>query len=246
MIPSMFGSVAELMPIARGVPGDLPIYGVQARGLNEDEPPDHRVEAMAERYADAIMRLQPKGPYSVVGKCFGGLVAIEIARCLLARGQDIGLLVGLDTFLHPRFWPLRLRIAYFSPRFVRYFMASLSANRFRNIFVRIGNAHRMIAGMAQGNVSLTSPETLPPAAKAVFQAAVAAQAEYKPRYYPGKVSFLMCGYHGFMPNAHSLAWRRWVGGLEERSLPAECVQTESRRAEYVASWIFDRLSRRPA
>lgn len=247
MIPSMFGSVAELMPIARALPGDLPIYGVQAKGLSGDEPPDDRVEAMAERYADAIMRLQPKGPYSIVGKCFGGLVAIEVARCLLARGQDIGLLAGLDTFLHPRFWPLRLRIAYFAPRFVRNFFASLSAKRFRDIAVRIGKVPLKIAGIVQGDLSfLAPPQTLPPAARAVFQAAVAAQAEYKPRHYPGKVSFLMCGYHGLVPNAHSSAWRKWVAGLEERSLTAECVQTESRRAEHAASWIFDRLSRRPA
>jgi enterobactin synthetase component F len=209
MIPSMFGSVAELMPIARALPGDLPVYGVQARGLNEEEPPDDRVETMAERYADAIMRLQPEGPYSVVGKCFGGLVALETARCLLGRGQDIRLLGGLDTFLHPRFWPLRLRIAYSAPRFAKYAMTSLSAKRFRNLAVRIDTAARMISEMAQGDLSMTPPETLPPAAKAVFQAGVAAQAEYKPRYYPGEVSFLMCGYHGFMPNVglEKVGWR---------------------------------------
>lgn len=231
MIPSMFGSVAELMPIAQAFPDDLPIYGVQAKGLNGDEPPYDSVEAMAEFYADAIMRLQPEGPYSVVGKCFGGLVAIEIARCLLARGQDIGLLAGLDTLPHPRFWPLRLRIAYFGRRFVRNSIASLSAKEFRD----------------KGDVSFsTPPQTLPLAAKAVFQAATVAQAEYKPRRYPGKVNFLMCGYDGFMPNAHSSVWKKWLGGLEERSLPRECIQTDARRSECAASWIFDRLPRRPA
>lgn len=228
MIPSMFGGVAELMPIAQAFPDDLPIYGVQAKGLDGDQPYD-RIEAMAECYADAIMRLQPEGPYSVVGKCFGGLVAIEIARCLLARGQDIGLLAGLDTLLHPRFWPLRLRIAYFGRRFVGNFIASLRTKK------------------SPRDLSFLAPsQTLPLAAKAVFHAAVVAEAEYKPRYYPGKVDFLICGYRGLMPGAHSSVWKKWVGGLNERSLPTECVQTEARRTECVASWIFDQLSRRRA
>ena len=247
IIPSMFGSVAELMPIARAFPGDLPIYGVQAKGLNGDEPPYDRVEAMAECYADAIMRLQPKGPYFVVGKCFGGLVAIELARCLLARGQDIGLLAGLDTLPHPRFWPLRLRVGYFGRRFARSSIAGLGGKGFRDIAIGIGKVPRKIVGIAQGDLSfLTPPQTLPLAAKAVFHAAVVAQAEYEPRHYPGKVNFLMCGYHGIMPNAHSSVWEKWVGGLEEQSLSTECVQTEAKRAECAASWIFDRLPPRLA
>lgn len=230
MVPSMFGSVEELLPIAQAFPDDVPVYGIQAKGLSGEEPPHDRVEAMAEFYADAIMRLQPKGPYSVVGKCFGGLVAIEIARCLLARGQDVGLLGGLDTLPHPRFWPLRLRTAYYGRRFVRNSIASLRTRGFRD----------------KGDMAFSAArQTLPLAAKSVFQAAVVAQAEYKPRPYPGKLNFLMCGYDGFVPNAHSSVWKKWVGGLEEGSLPREC-HTDARRSEGAALWIFDRLPRRPA
>jgi len=243
MIPSMFGSVAELIPIARALAGQFPIYGIQARGLDGAEPPHDRVEAMADCYVEAVKRVQPHGPYFFVGKCFGGVVAIEMARRLLEDGEEIGLLAALDAFPHPRFWPIRLRMGHFGVPLVRNSFGTLRTRRLRDIAGRIAHAPQKFAMIAKGELSfLNPPETLPFVAKAVFQAAVEAQAQYEPSYYPGKVDFLMCGYHKFVPNAHSWVWRKWVGAHEEASLPIES-HSEPKRAHDVASWVFDRLQR---
>ena len=53
---------------------------------------------MAECYVSAITEVQPHGPYLLAGMCFGGLVAMEIARRLSERGEPIGLLALLDTY----------------------------------------------------------------------------------------------------------------------------------------------------
>jgi len=52
---------------------------------------------MAADYIREIQKLQPRGPYSIVGNCTGGIVAYEIARQLEAQGQKIALLALMDT-----------------------------------------------------------------------------------------------------------------------------------------------------
>ena len=44
-----------------------------------------------------IRRVQPTGPYCLLGYSFGGLVAHEVARQLQEEGEEIGTLIFLDT-----------------------------------------------------------------------------------------------------------------------------------------------------
>jgi surfactin synthase thioesterase subunit len=57
------------------------------------EEPFERIEDMAEFYLDALNELQPQGPYILIGYSFGGLVALEMAKCLLDEGRSVALLV---------------------------------------------------------------------------------------------------------------------------------------------------------
>ncbi len=100
------GSAVELIPIAKSISVDHPVYGIQAKGFDGTGAPHDRVEAMAEYYVDAIAEAQPEGPYLLAGLCFGGLVAMEIARGLSERGERVGLLALLETYPNPRNWPL--------------------------------------------------------------------------------------------------------------------------------------------
>ena len=62
------------------------------------EAPLESVEAMAERYLAELRRVQPHGPYFLCGHSFGGLIAYELAQRLRAAGEEVGLLVLLDTW----------------------------------------------------------------------------------------------------------------------------------------------------
>ena len=53
---------------------------------------------MATHYLDEMRTVQRQGPYCVGGFSFGGLVAYEMAQQLLARGEEVGLLVLFDTY----------------------------------------------------------------------------------------------------------------------------------------------------
>ena len=77
----------------------FPLYGLQARGLRRPEPLPASMEEMARDYADLIRATQPSGPYHLLGWSLGGNIAFAIAEELERRGDQIGLLVILDTNL---------------------------------------------------------------------------------------------------------------------------------------------------
>jgi len=76
---------------------DVPVCGLQAPGLRDGEVPVSTVEGLSSRYADWIMREQPQGPYRIGGWSYGGIVAFDVARRLLAAGRQVERLIILDT-----------------------------------------------------------------------------------------------------------------------------------------------------
>jgi thioesterase domain-containing protein len=76
-----------------------PLYGLQCRGLRRPEPLPASLLEMARDYADQIRMTQPAGPYHLFGMSLGGNVAFAIAEELERRGEQIGLLVILDSTL---------------------------------------------------------------------------------------------------------------------------------------------------
>lgn len=77
---------------------DRPIYGLQAAGIIEPAPVPASIESMAADYIRLICEIQPVGPYLLLGWSFGGLVAHAMACELQARGEDVDLLVMLDSY----------------------------------------------------------------------------------------------------------------------------------------------------
>jgi nonribosomal peptide synthetase DhbF len=56
------------------------------------------VENVAAEYLSIIRRVQPTGPYNLLGWSFGGLVAHAIATQLQAQGEEVTLLALLDSY----------------------------------------------------------------------------------------------------------------------------------------------------
>jgi len=108
------GNVMELLDLSRRIQSDGPVYGVQALGLDGAEPPNRSVEDMATYYLDAISAVARPGPYLLAGYSFGGLDALEMAVRLRDSGQQVGLLAFIDSYPHPRFWPLPARLDVFA------------------------------------------------------------------------------------------------------------------------------------
>ncbi|WP_338861074.1 amino acid adenylation domain-containing protein [Mycetohabitans rhizoxinica] len=83
--------------LASHLEADQPVYGLQARGLDGDSLPALKIEAMAKDYIQQIRRIQPKGPYYLLGWSFGGKVVHSMAVQLEQQGERVALLAVLDT-----------------------------------------------------------------------------------------------------------------------------------------------------
>jgi thioesterase domain-containing protein len=86
------------MPLAPHVPDDVPLYGLQARGLDGVSTPAGSIREMASDYLAQIRAVQPTGPYHLLGWSFGGIPVHEIAVQLQEAGEEIAALVIMDTY----------------------------------------------------------------------------------------------------------------------------------------------------
>jgi len=113
----------ELIEVQAGRPGVTPFFmahgdftagGFYCRRLAEAAGPDQpfyaippyvprgpdpalTIEAMAALHAASVRRVQAHGPYRLGGYCAGGLVAYELARRLRAEGEQVELLLVVDS-----------------------------------------------------------------------------------------------------------------------------------------------------
>ena len=61
LIHGLGGHVAAFMPLARAIAGDRPVYGLQALGLDPDQTPQDRIEAMATSYLERSAPFSRRG-----------------------------------------------------------------------------------------------------------------------------------------------------------------------------------------
>jgi enterobactin synthetase component F len=77
----------------------VPVYGLQSRGLCDPVDLPGSIEEMAADYLDQILRIQPEGPYRLIGRSLGGLIGHSIATQMQAKGLQVELLAMIDSYL---------------------------------------------------------------------------------------------------------------------------------------------------
>ena len=75
---------------------EQPMYVLEPVGMDGVTKPLKSVPAMAARYVSELREVQPSGPYQLVGFCFGGAVALEMAGLLEAAGEEVALVAVID------------------------------------------------------------------------------------------------------------------------------------------------------
>lgn len=74
------------------------IYGIQDPSISVGKMLYDSIDSMAKQYVDAILHIQPKGPYYLVGYSFGGTMVYEIAHLLRQQHHKIGLLALIESW----------------------------------------------------------------------------------------------------------------------------------------------------
>ncbi len=99
--------------LALAMRGDRTVIGIHVPFSHAPtQRPLTTLHQVAARYVEIIRQHQPAGPYHLLGFCFGGIVAYEAARQLVASGQSVPTVVVLDALLPSGVkidWTLRLR-----------------------------------------------------------------------------------------------------------------------------------------
>ncbi len=220
---SLSGTLLELWALARELDCHCAVYGIQARGLREGEVPSSRVEDMAADYIEQIRSVQPHGPYALAGFSMGGLFALEIAQQLLQCGETVELVALVDTQLDEQCLTFQDWLLHQGRRVgleLREIRSRSWRQRAGYILVKGGHFAdrlRVVAGKTPKRCSVDEQQlrgvlSLSPRQRRIILALRVAMAAYRPKIYPGKVTF----FHAAIPNPR---WpdplRVWKGVCRE-------------------------------
>jgi len=106
-VPGAGASVTCFVPLAQAMGADVPVFGLQPRGLDRDEAPYPSVEAAAAAFAQASLRHLPPGPVHLLGHSFGGWIATELCLRLQAQGRTVSSLNLVDSMAPSALGPRR-------------------------------------------------------------------------------------------------------------------------------------------
>jgi non-ribosomal peptide synthetase component F/thioesterase domain-containing protein/acyl carrier protein len=86
--------------LAKSLGPEQPVYSLQLFDPSvRDSALPTSLEEIAAGYVGLIRRVQPQGPYDLIGWCVAGALAFEIARQLLAQKQAVSRLFLIDSWL---------------------------------------------------------------------------------------------------------------------------------------------------
>lgn len=213
-----------------------PVYGLEPYAFKSDRVVT--VEEMAVRYAKDLCAFQSKGPYYLGGYCFGGYVAYEMARYLESRGEQVGLLLLIDSaapnsgyervpWWRPTFYP---RFAVNSAYWLSDFFALEPGERREFVQRKWGVMKRKARGLfsngSQWQLGFTLEEFIdtkqfPEHELELWRMHLTAGATYTPKPYGGRVLLLRTRGQPFVCSFDpQYGWGKLVlGGLDVRIVP---------------------------
>ena len=210
ILPGLGGGPAEFFHLVKYMDVPRAIYGLQPKGMDGSEDPAERIEEMAEFYLRAMQRVQPRGPYVLIGYSLGGLVALEMAQSLTAQGEKIAQLILVDAYPH---------IQYLS----RGEKLRLMARRTRNRIIEVAqslwgrSAHRP----GRGGLDPEQAAVFAPAFENVRHCAFLALERYRPRAYRGTIKFVRAEAVSEFPKDPVKVWVGMADEFQVETVPGD-------------------------
>lgn len=184
LLHSAPGDLLGYSNLVHNLPPDQPVYGFQSLGLLDPANVHSTIPEMAAHYVSILHEFLPDGPYLLAGWCYGGYVAMEMARQMKAQGCDVKMLALIDSWVYP---PCERRMAFYLRRFqlmrvvgTRMWIRIL-IERFRACLRNdTADAVKMLDGVQTREGVLANREE-------VYRRNREAALKYTPRFYPGRV-----------------------------------------------------------
>jgi aspartate racemase len=170
---------------------------------------------MATYYVEQIRSVDSRGPYALVGLCFGAVVAYEMAQQILRAGQEVELLCMLDpdppdyVAVEPPF-RRRLQVKW------TVFRNQRLSDRIPYLFGQAKNATIRIGELVKLRVLGNTPAPAGDVEVANFEAI----RKYEPRPYPALVTLFRASERPETEYASQMDWRRYATvGLAVEEVP---------------------------
>src|SRR5450631_4608648 len=91
-VPGTGGRVEGFANLALLLQTPMPVYAIEARGVDASSEPDDDIGELVDHYSQQMKKLQPIGPYFLLGHSFGGMVVYEMAQRLIETGTQVACL----------------------------------------------------------------------------------------------------------------------------------------------------------
>ena len=236
IVHGLGGNVIELTKLGQAIDAPNPVYAIQAKGVDGSAEPLDRVAEMVAYYLAHLRDFQPHGPYHLAGYSFGGVLAMEMARHLLAAGETVALLAFFDSFAHPQTFSK-------AARHIIRLNSTITAFRTKPVSKAFTFALARLTRSADVLPEPYFPEEFSdPVSRKVLVAALTARINYWPVSYPGPVEF-------FRPKASMFEiaperiWGRLLGGLTLHAVPGDHHSMLREHAPQLASAVSTVLRR---
>ena len=210
---------AELLSMRNYFDADQPVFQIQeplARRWQVKPP----LELSARRYVEEVRRIQRDGPYRLIGYSFGGVIAYEMARQLLAAGDRVDFLGLLDTPAPGYVFPLSARLRMHTATAAQ-FRRLLAGLRARSWLSRGSYITHTVPAITRHRWFRWPLKNLPHDWRVPTPPGSIARIHYQPNSYPGHI-VLFGATEGWarLSRSPDLGWARLAdGGLSVRAVP---------------------------
>ena len=211
MVHPIGGEVFFYRDLGRYLGKEQPLYAFQAPSLSGQCDPVASVPQLAELYVEALHKNGIQGPYYLGGSSFGGLVAYEMAQQLSGAGEEVRLLVMIDTPA-PEQMPRDLTDSAAILHYLLEDKLVLSMERLRDLDERAQIGYVLEQARVQGKGHVLPPH-LSVALFKTWMAHQQATVSYHPQAYHGKVLYFRHSepMGNFPPSPHQ-PWQALVRG----------------------------------
>jgi amino acid adenylation domain-containing protein len=235
--------------LARLIDHERPFYVVSPHGL-DGKPVPGSVEAMAADRVGALLAVQSDGPFLLGGYCAGGLVALEMAHQLRARGHAVPTVVLLDSVADQQGgipWRVLQRRRRDLDWQLSGFARQWSQKDWRGRMSLVGESVRRRVAPKEAAVAVaattgvwTMDWTQGPA-----QEYLRSLSHYRLKPYAGKVTLLLTTGHPWDLDPES-PWRKVVPNLDVHWVPGNHTTALAAHAESTAKAFRAALERAEA
>ena len=203
------GNVVNFYGLAQRMGNMQPVYGVQSQALLANQPALLHLKDMAAHYLAEIRKLQPHGPYHLLGYSFGGTVALEMAHQLRGAGEEVAMLGMIDSKSKDyqetldRMRTVQEKINGRMTRFKGNTDALSLRERAAYIFEKVNTRAIRFACMAAARLHF---KQVPAFMRSAYDINYVAVQNYKPRPYDGKLVLFRATDQNNPDAPHDLGW----------------------------------------